>query len=126
MSSLLIISYFVMNVGMPVGNIPLLQFSNRITTLISIIGIAGSYVLLSFGKAFWVYVLLYGVVFGMFLGYGYLNPIKNAVEHIPTKKGKTSLKAGLCSGICIFGFGISSVVFNLLLLKLINPDNESA
>lgn len=30
---------------------------------------------------------------------------------------------GLCSGVCILGMGISSLVFNQILIAIINPDN---
>jgi nitrate/nitrite transporter NarK len=43
--------------------------------------------LLAFGYAFWQYMLLYGVLFGLFIGFGYLAPMKNCFEHIPDRKG---------------------------------------
>lgn len=90
MALLLPISIIVLNFGMPINNIPQLQFSNRIITLISIIGICLAVFLISFGNAFWHYLLLYGIVFGLFIGYGYLAPIKNCYEHLPGRKGKIS------------------------------------
>jgi hypothetical protein len=89
MALLLPISIIVLNFGMPINSIPRLQFSNRITTLISILGICLAVFLISFGNAFWQYLLLYGIVFGIFIGYGYLAPIKNCYEHIPHLKGKS-------------------------------------
>jgi hypothetical protein len=88
MAVLLPVSIIVLNLGMPLCNIPQLQFSNRITTLISIIGVCASVFLLSFGDAFWLYVVLYGIVFGLFIGFGYLAPIKNCYQHIPDRKGR--------------------------------------
>jgi hypothetical protein len=88
MALLLPISIIVLNVGMPLCNIRQLQFSNRITTLISIVGVCLSVFFISFGQAFWVYVLLYGIFFGVFIGFGYLAPIKNCYEHIPERKGR--------------------------------------
>lgn len=119
MASLLLISIIILNFGMPLCNIPKLQFSNRITTFISIIGVCGSILIISFGTQFWQYLLIYGIVFGIFIGFGYLAPIKNCYEHIPQLKG-------LCSGVCILGYGISSLLFNFILLKLINPHNEKS
>lgn len=87
MASLLLISIIVLNFGMPLCNIPQLQFSNRITTFISIIGVCGSILTISFGTQFWHYLLIYGIVFGIFIGFGYLAPIKNCYEHIPHLKG---------------------------------------
>jgi hypothetical protein len=132
MASLLLISILILNVGMPLCNIKLLQFSNRITTLISIIGVCLSILAVSLGDSFWWYLVIYGIVFGLFIGFGYLAPIKNCYQHIPHLKGTAnimqvypSITEGLCSGVCILGYGISSLLFNVILLKLINPNNES-
>ena len=88
MALLLPISIVVLNVGMPICNVKQLQFSNRITTLISIVGICAAVLIMSFGSQFWHFLILYGIVFGLFIGYGYLAPIKNCYEHIPELKGK--------------------------------------
>jgi Flp pilus assembly protein protease CpaA len=87
MAILLPISIIVLNVGMPISNIKQLRFSNRVTTLISIIGICLAVMGMSFGNQFWHFLVLYGIVFGIFIGYGYMAPIKNCYEHIPSLKG---------------------------------------
>lgn len=87
MAILLPISIIVLNIGMPLNNIKKLQFSNRITTLISIIGCCISVFFVSFGNNFWVYLALYAMIFAIFIGFGYLAPIKNCYEHIPDRKG---------------------------------------
>jgi hypothetical protein len=92
MASLLLISIFILNVGMPLCNVRQLQFSNRITTLISIVGVCGSIFLISFGDQFWHYLVVYGIVFGMFIGFGYLAPVKNCYSHIPHLKGTHGLR----------------------------------
>lgn len=79
---------------------------------------------MSFCDQFWHFLVLYGIVFGLFIGYGYMAPIKNCYQHIPELKGTFPDNLGLCSGVCILGFGISSLLFNFILLSLINPDNE--
>lgn len=88
MAVLLPVSIIILNFGMPLNNLRILQFSNRITTLISILGVCLAVFLISFCGQFWEIVLLYGLVFGMFIGFGYLAPIKNCYEHIPDRKGK--------------------------------------
>ncbi len=88
MASLLLISIIILNFGMPLSNIKQLQFSNRITTLISIVGICGSLLGASFGASFEAYLIFYGIFFGIFIGFGYLAPIKNCYEHIPQYKGR--------------------------------------
>jgi nitrate/nitrite transporter NarK len=87
MALLLPISIIVLNLGMPICNIPQLQFSNRLTTLISIVGICLSVLSMSFCNQFWHFLVLYGIVFGLFIGYGYMAPIKNCYQHIPELKG---------------------------------------
>lgn len=91
MASLLLISILILNFGMPLSNIKQLQFSNRITTLISIIGVCGSLLGASFGNSFWTYLIFYGIFFGVFIGFGYLAPIKNCYEHIPQYKGRFNI-----------------------------------
>lgn len=114
MAILLPVSMVILNIGMPISNLKVFVFDHRITALITVCGISMTIFFLSFCNRFIFYILIYGFLFGLFIGYGYLAPIKNCYEHIPTRKG-------LCSGVCIFGFGISALLFNFLLLKLINP-----
>jgi len=85
------ISTLVLNIGMPIQNIPQIRFSNKISTLISILGVSVSVFLVSLGTQFWHFLMLYGITFGLFIGYGYLAPIKNCYEHIPDRKGKKCL-----------------------------------
>lgn len=92
MASLLLISILVLNVGMPLCNIRQLQFSNRVTTLLSILGVCLSIFVISFCDQFWHYLLIYGIFFGLFIGFGYLAPIKNCYLHIPHLKGTERLR----------------------------------
>jgi hypothetical protein len=65
-----------------------LKFSNFITSIISIVGISLSVLVISFSKNFPMFFIFYGMVFGLFIGFGYVAPVKNCYEHIPDKKGK--------------------------------------
>ena len=123
MALLLPISILVLNLGnlhnilgMPLINIKAIQFNHRITSAIAVLGVCLSIFAVSFGNRFAYYIVCYGIFFGVFIGYGYMAPIKNCYEYIPTWKG-------LCSGVCIFGYGIAALLFNFILLKIINPDN---
>ena len=62
-------------------------FNNRITCMISIIGVALSVFVISFSQSFFLYILIYGICFGVAIGFGYVAPLKNCYEHIPDKKG---------------------------------------
>ncbi len=81
------ISVLSVNVGMVFPRLPALTFSNRITCLISMIGVAVSVFTISFSHSFALYVLIYGIFFGCFIGFGYMAPLKNCYEHIPERKG---------------------------------------
>ena len=87
MGSILPISYVVLSFGMLFPNVKVLQFSNKITTTISIVGISLSVFIMSFAEELWLYIVVYGVLFGLFMGFGYIAPIKNCYEHIPKQKG---------------------------------------
>ncbi len=100
-----------------------LTFSHQITCLICIIGVALSVFTISFSESFFLYILIYGIAFGISIGFGYVAPLKNCYEHIPDKKGNFNINVGLCSGVCIMGFGLGAVFFNMILLQLMNPNN---
>ena len=75
------------DVGMFLGNFDRLKLSNKVTALIGALGIALCTFLVSFCKVFVPYLLIYGVVYGCFIGFGYLASMKNCFEHLPNRKG---------------------------------------
>lgn len=81
------------------------KLSNRALCFIAIFCISGSIFIVSFLKTFISYVIFYGMIYGFSIGIGYLPPVKNAYLHLPNRKG-------LVAGICMSGFGLSSVIFN--------------
>jgi OFA family oxalate/formate antiporter-like MFS transporter len=64
-------------------------------------------------------VLLYGIGVGFSQGLPYMLPMNNAYKYFPNKKG-------LISGICMAGLGFGALVFNQLILSLLNPNNVKA
>lgn len=62
------------------------------------------------------YLILYGGCNGLFIGIPYILPISNAYKYFPNKKG-------LCSGICIMGLGFGALIFNQIILHVMNPNN---
>lgn len=76
-------------------------------------------VLLSFLESFAAYVGLYGIANGFFLGLPYILPINNACQYLPKRKG-------LVSGICIMGLGFGALLFNQIIVAVMNPNNISA
>lgn len=88
----------------------------RIITLGSFALYAGSLVLLSFLHNFYAYIAIYGIANGLFLGIPYILPINNACQYLPKRKG-------LVSGICIMGLGFGALLFNQIIVAIMNPDN---
>lgn len=72
----------------------------------------------SFMKNLFTFSLFYGVFFGFFVGIAYMAPFKNTYAYYPNKKG-------LCSGVCMMGYGIGAFVYNQIFLHLTNPENKS-
>lgn len=48
------------------------------------------------------------------MGIGYACPMRNMFKYFPNRKG-------LCSGICLAGFGLGSIFFNTIAVAIINP-----
>lgn len=45
--------------------------------------------LLSLVDQFAYYIVIYGLIYGLFIGYGYMAPLKNCYDHMPNRKGKS-------------------------------------
>jgi|JI6StandDraft_1071083.scaffolds.fasta_scaffold03071_14 hypothetical protein len=50
------------------------------------------------------------------LGLPYMLPMNNAMKYFPNRKG-------MCSGICIMGLGSGALIFNQIILAVMNPNN---
>jgi hypothetical protein len=83
----MVFSGLFLNGGMLLPRIHALNFNNRLTAFISITGVAASVFAVSFSSSFIVYIVIYGALFGVFIGFGYISPFKNCIEHIPDRKG---------------------------------------
>jgi len=56
--------------------------------LIAVVGISLAMLLLSLLQDFVFYAIVYGCLYGFFIGYGYMAPLKNCYDHLPDRKGK--------------------------------------
>lgn len=92
---------------------------NRGLCALAVTMVAGSVFICSFMNSLSGFAAFYGVLYGLSIGLGYLAPVKNAYLHLPNRKG-------LCAGICMSGFGIGSMIFNQILVQLINPHDQKA
>lgn len=72
--------------------------------------------MLSFIENFYAYVAIDGIANGLFLGLPYILPINNACQYLPKRKG-------LVSGICIMGLGFGALLFNQIIVAVMNPHN---
>lgn len=61
-----------------------------------------------------MFIILYGVFYGIGIGFSYMAPLMCGWEHFPLHKG-------LVSGVVIGGFGFGSFIFDLISTYLVNP-----
>ena len=78
------------------------------------IGISLSYFTIQY--SFWLFLLSFGVVYGVGIGLSYMSIITCAVKWMPRWKG-------LVSGFVLSGIGISPFIFNAVQTGFVNPDN---
>ena len=76
------------NTGIFLSNFKAISFPHRWVSLICVLGISLCTLSISFCNQFYHFVLLYGIVYGLFIGYGYMAPLKNCYDHLPNRKGK--------------------------------------
>lgn len=83
------LTVIVLTLSMYLVNLPFLQrVSSRVMTILCVICTCIVYLALSLAKTYTMYVLIYGVAFGCFIGLGYMAPMKNCYDHIPDRRGK--------------------------------------
>lgn len=114
LSILFTLTIIMINVGVGISSTFLYKISNRILCACAIIGVGVSVFTVSFMTSLIGFIVFYGVFYGFSIGIGYYPPVKNTYLHLPDRKG-------LCAGICYSGFGLGSVIFNYIILALVNP-----
>jgi sugar phosphate permease len=92
LSIILTLSIITTNFGIFLSSLKKLKFNYRLMVLISVIGVSLSTYALSYMTNLYTYIFFYGICFGLFLGYGYLIPIRNCYDYLPDQKGKKLLK----------------------------------
>ena len=75
-----------------------------------------SILIATFSHRFWIFLIFYGIGYGIGSSVMYIVPVIWGWEYFPDHKG-------IVNGIVIGGFGFGSFVFNLISTALINPDN---
>ena len=79
-------------------------------------GIIGVY-LSSATKSIWMFIVFYGMFFGIGDGIGALIPMQMTWEYFPKKKG---MIAGLLQG----AYGLGNLLFSEISSKIVNPENQ--
>ncbi|KAL4456963.1 hypothetical protein ABPG74_014601 [Tetrahymena malaccensis] len=75
--------------------------------------------LVSFAKVFWLFVIIYGIIFGFFTGIMYMVPIYLGQLYFPSRRG-------LVSGFILTGYGLGSLIFSQFFFYIVNPHNLKA
>jgi len=76
-------------------------------------------ILSSFIKTFVGFLMTYGALFGIGIGFAYVCPIACAAKWFPDKKG-------MINGIAVAGFGAGAFIFNKITTYFVNPENLKA
>ena len=67
----------------------------------------------------WTFVFFFAACCSLGTGVAYLSPIKNCYLYYPDRKG-------MCSGVCMMGYGMGSFVYNQIFRLIVNPNNIPA
>lgn len=91
----------------------------RLASAIETFLIAFSIFLSSYMENFWLFVLFYGICFGLLSGLLYIVPIFLACQYFPKSKG-------IITGIITGAFGLATIFSSLIAQEKMNPENLSA
>lgn len=75
-----------------------------------------SFYMASLTKAFYTFVVLFGIFGGVLIGFLYMIPVAHCYKYFPKKKG-------MVSGIIVAGSGLGTFLFSMLAIEAINPHN---
>lgn len=108
------------SLSMYFGGLLAQKFSVRLSTALGCIALVSG-VMLSFFTikvSYWVFLVTYGVLYGVGAGLAYIGPLYGVIRWFPTKKG-------LVNGIIVAGYGGGALVFNFVQTLYLNPHNYS-
>ena len=107
-----------MNVGLFIDSfLKKRRLTNKQICIVSIIVLSFSIFLTSFMNELIGLIIFFGIFNGIGMGIGYTCPLKNSDYAFPNRKG-------FCVGFCMAGFGFGSVIFNQVILQVINPQSK--
>ena len=79
-------------------------------------GVSLSYITIK--VSYWVFLVTYGVMYGVGAGLAYIGPLYSVIRWFPSHKG-------LVNGIIVAGYGGGALVFNFVQTEYLNPHNYS-
>ena len=91
------------------------RFSTLTGSAVMVSGVLASYFTVQ--VSFWLLLVTYGLMFGFGIGMAYIGPLAAGMRWLPKCKG-------IAGGIILAGFGLSSLLFNMVQTMFINPDNK--
>ena len=93
------------------------KFGFRTTVFVSIFGYTCVNLLASISENFWVFIIVYGIGSGMFVGLGYLLSLYIAWTYYPNSKS-------IVTGLVLFATGLAPAVLSPLTTLIVNPGND--
>lgn len=95
------------------------SFQPRVIVTLEMILISATILISSLMSNFWLFMIFYGIIFGLFSGFVYIVPIYLSCQFFPEKKG-------VISGIITGGYGLATIFSSLIIQNIINPENKKA
>ncbi len=93
------------------------QFGYVKVSNFSYFGFASCSLLMVWTTNYWVFVFLYGVAAGLFIGFGYMPALFIAWSYYPDKKS-------IVTGVSLFTAGISASILSPISTIIVNPENK--
>ena len=96
------------------------KLSVRLSTALGCAALVSGVMLsyLTIKVTYWVFLVTYGVMYGVGAGLAYIGPLYSVIRWFPAHKG-------LVSGIIVAGYGGGALVFNFVQTEYLNPENYS-
>lgn len=89
----------------------------RVHLSICLLCVCLSHFLAFYTETFIGFLMIYGILFGLFSGFAYLIPLYNAYKYFP-------LHRGLIAGFVLGAYGIGSMITGTILMLFLNYENE--
>lgn len=92
------------------------RFATALGCAALVSGVMLSY--LTIKVSYWIFLITYGVMYGIGAGLAYVGPLYSAIRWFPSHKG-------LVNGIIVAGYGGGALVFNFVQTEYLNSHNYS-